>query len=83
MLGKNKKQRALQVSYVPDVSKKTAPDEDKELKPETVNLVAEKAKEVAKFVAITAVAAYAAVRTIDTLSQIAVKKTKSADNEEK
>lgn len=81
MLGRNKKQRAVQLTYVPNASSKSTPDEDKELKPETVNLIAEKTKEVAKFVAITAVAAYAAVRTIDTLSQIAVKKTKSGDNE--
>lgn len=83
MFGKPKKQRAVQVQFVKTDDKgKTAPGEDKFLRPETVQLVAEKSKEVAKYVALTAVAAYAAVKTIDTLSKIAVKKTKSADNNE-
>lgn len=78
-----KKQRAIRISLdKTDINGKIAPGEDKVLRPETVQLVAEKSKEVAKYVALTAVAAYAAVKTIDTLSQIAVKKTKSADNNE-
>jgi cobalamin biosynthesis protein CbiG len=80
VFGKPKAPRSLRISVVKDDKAKTAPAEDKELRPETVQLVAEKSKEVAKYVALTAVAAYAAVKTIDTLSKIAVKKTKSADN---
>lgn len=76
-------QRSLRISLDKDNRNgKTTPGEDKVLRPETVQLVAEKSKEVAKYVALTAVAAYAAVKTIDTLSKIAVKKTKSADNNE-
>ena len=83
MFGNPKKQRAIRISLdKDDRNGKTAPGEDKVLRPETVQLVAEKSKEVAKYVALTAVAAYAAVKTIDTLSKIAVKKTKSADNNE-
>lgn len=79
MLGWNPKKRAVQVSLVK--TDKTTPDEDKYLRPETVSLIAERSKEVAKYVALTVVGAYAAIKTIDTLSQIALKKTKSADNE--
>lgn len=82
MLGRNKK-RAVQVSFVKTDDKKATPDEDKYLRPETVKLITERSKEVAKYFALTAVGVYAAVKTIDTLSQIAVKKTKSADNNEK
>lgn len=82
MLGKPRTPRSLRISVVKDDKAKTAPGEDKELRPETVQLVTEKSKEVAKYVAFTVVAAYAAFKTIDTLSKIAVKKTKSADNKE-
>lgn len=81
MLGKNKKpKRAVQVSFV-KTDQDSTPDEDKFLRPETVKLIAERSKDVAKYLALTAVGAYAAFKTIDTLSQIAIKKTKSADNE--
>lgn len=83
MLGRNNKKRVVQISLGKTDDKKSTPDEDKYLRPETVKLIAERSKEVAKYVALTAVGAYAAVKTIDTLSQIAVKKTKSADNNEK
>lgn len=83
MFGKPKKQRAIRISLDKDDNNgQTVPGEDKILRPETVRLISEKSKEVAKYVAITAVAAYAAVKAIDTLSEIAVKKTKSADNNE-
>lgn len=82
MFGKKNK-RAVQVSFVRTDDKNTSPEEDQILRPETVKLIAERTKEVAKYVALTAVGAYAAIKTIDTLSQIAVKKTKSADNNEK
>lgn len=80
MLGFDKKKRAVQVSLV-TTDKDAAPGDGSQLRPETVALISERAKEVAKFVAITGVAAYAAVVTIRTLSEIALKKTKSADNE--
>lgn len=75
------KNKSALITFNPDKFKQE-PTVDEKLSPEKVNLIAEKTKEVAKFVAVTAVAAYAVVRTIDTISQIAVKKTKSADNEE-
>lgn len=62
--------------------KDSTPSEDKFLRPENVELIKKHSKEVAKFVAITAVGAYAAIKTIDTVSKIILKKTKSADNEE-
>lgn len=80
MLGRNKK-RAVQVSFVKTGN--DTPGEDKYLRPETVSAIADKTKEVAKYLAITAVVAYAAKVTIDTLSEIALKKTTSADNNEK
>jgi len=83
MFGKNKPKRSVQVSIVKDKDKNDNQGENNFLRPETVAVIADRTKEVAKYVAITAVAAYAAVKTIDTLSEIAVKKTKSADNEEK
>jgi hypothetical protein len=58
------------------------PGEDKKVHAETVTLIAERTKEVVKHVAIAAVGVYAAFKTIDTLSQIAVKKTKSADKQD-
>lgn len=77
------KNKSVLVTYDPKLDKKQKDStaEDKILRPETVNLVAEKTKEVAKYVALIAVGAYATVKAIDTVSQIAVKKTKSADNE--
>ena len=83
MLGRKNKKRAVQVSFVKTDEPKPAPAEDKFLRPETVELITEKTKEVAKVVALTVIGTYAAFKTIDTLSQIAIKKTKSADNDEK
>jgi hypothetical protein len=80
MLGRTPK---VQVTFPKKDDKKATPDEDKFLRPETVKLIAERSKDVAKYIALTAVGAYAAFKTIDTLSQIAIKKTKSADNNEK
>lgn len=78
-----KKKRSLRISLDKDDNNgKTNPGEDQILRPETVQIISEKSKEVAKYVALTAVSAYAAVKFIDTLSKIAVKKTKSADNNE-
>lgn len=80
MFGKKNK-RAVQVTFVKtDKDADSTPGETKILHPETVKLITERSKEVVKYVALTAVGVYATVKTIDTLSQIAVKKTKSADN---
>ena len=62
--------------------KDSTSSEDKFFRPENVELIKKHSKEVAKFVAITAVGAYAAIKTIDTVSKVILKKTKSADNEE-
>ncbi|QEQ93900.1 hypothetical protein SEA_KARDASHIAN_35 [Streptomyces phage Kardashian] len=82
MLGNPKKKRSVRISLDRDDNKGAYPSEDPFIRPETVKLAAEKTKEVAKFVAITAVGAYAAIKTIQTLSEIALKKTKSADKED-
>ena len=81
MFKKAKNRRAIQVQFVKtnDKDATTAPGEDKILHPETVELIAERSKTVVKYVAIAAVAVYATVTLVDTLSQIAVKKTRSAD----
>lgn len=83
MFGKPKKQRSLKLSIEKDDVKAANTGDDKMPNPETVKLIAERGKDVARYVAITAVAAYAAIKTIDTMSQIAIKKTKSADDTEK
>lgn len=80
MLGKKNKKRAVQVTLVDTAD--VAPGEDKIIHPDTVKLIAERSKDVVKYVALTAVGVYATIKTIDTLSQIAVKKTKSADKED-
>lgn len=72
----------VSMSKKPSNGKDASPDDGKIIHPDTVKLIAERSKEVVKFIAITAVGAYAAIKAIDTLSEIAVKKTKSADNEE-
>jgi hypothetical protein len=67
-----------------DKTKKTensTPGENEIIHPQTVKLIAERSKEVVKYVALTAIGAYAAFKAIDTVSQIAIKKTKSADQE--
>ena len=76
--------RSVIIARGPKLDKKQKDPEsakDKFLRPEQVDLIAEKTKEVAKYVALAVIGTYAAVKTIDTVSQIAVKKTKSADNE--
>lgn len=77
------KNHAIKVSLdnTKNKSKDSTPGDDKILHPDTVKLIAERSKEVVKFVAITVVGAYAMFKAIDTLSEIAIKKTKSADNE--
>ena len=76
--------RSVIIAPGPKLDKKQKDSEsvkDKFLRPDQVALIAEKTKEVTKFIALAVIGTYAAVKTIDTVSQIAVKKTKSADNE--
>jgi len=54
---------------------------DKILHPDTVKLVTERSKDVVKFTALTVIGAYAAIKAIDTASQVIVKKTRSADKD--
>lgn len=82
MLGHPKKKRSINISLNKDNGVGSATNEDPFIKPETVKLAAEKTKEVLKFAAITVVGAYAVVKTIETISEIALKKTKSADKKE-
>lgn len=81
--GKKKTKRGVQVSLVELQDNGSSPTETRKLHPDSVKLIAERSKDVVKVVALAVVGTYAAVKTIDTLSQIAVKKTKSADNNEK
>lgn len=53
-----------------------------ELTEESANLIEDVGKELIKYFAIAAVTAYVVIKAVDTASKIAVKKTKSADNEE-
>ncbi len=55
--------------------------ESKLLHPDTVKLIAERGKDVVKYTALTVVGVYAAIKAIDTASQVIVKKTKSADQD--
>lgn len=81
MLFKNREVR-IRLDKPQKAGKETATAEEKSLiSPDTVKLVAERSKDVVRYAAIAAVGTYAAIKAIDTLSQIAVKKTKSADNE--
>jgi 3D (Asp-Asp-Asp) domain-containing protein len=81
LFGRNK-DRAIQVKMV-----KTPKDGDSStnshitVDPETVKLIAERSKEVLKVGAAVVIGIYAAIKAIDTASQIAVKKTRSADND--
>ena len=51
------------------------------LNPDTVKLIEETGNRIVKRVAITVVSVMAAAAVLHTLSEIAIKKTKSADNE--
>lgn len=77
------KKKAIQFSVVdkPKTAEDTPSIQDKILDPKNAKLIAEHGKDVIKCLALTVVGAYAVFKTIDTLSQIAVKKTKSADND--
>lgn len=76
------KNRAIQIQAVkPKKNEDSASGESKILHPDSVKLIAERSKDVVKYTALAVIGAYAAIKTIDTLSQIAVKKTKSADQD--
>jgi hypothetical protein len=81
MLGRKGK-HALKISLDRENGKDSNNSEEQFIRPETVKLAAERTKEVAKFVAITAVAAYTAIKTVETISKVVLKKTKSADKKE-
>lgn len=83
MFGTKKKAIQLTVVDKPKTKKadNAAPGEDKVIHPDSVKLIAEQGKIVVGYVALAAIGVYAAVKTIDTVSQIAIKKTKSADND--
>lgn len=53
-----------------------------ELTEDSANYIEDVGKELIKYFAIAAVTAYVVIKAVDTASKIAVKKTKSADNEE-
>lgn len=79
------KKKAVQITFVDKPKNQKATDTITEethiLHPETVKAIAEHGKTVVKHIAIAAIGVYAAVKAIDTVSQIAVKKTKSADQD--
>jgi len=58
----------------------TAPATDS-LNPETIKLFEQSGIRIITRVAVTVVAAVLAIKIVDTLGDIAIKKTKSADNE--
>lgn len=79
------KKKAVQLTIVDKPKTKKADDSTLEdshiLHPDSVKAIADHGKTLVKHVALAAIGVYAAVKTIDTVSQIAVKKTKSADND--
>ena len=75
------KQREARIRFTKvDENEEPTTPKEKIFTPDAVKLITERTKEVVKFTALAVVGTYAAVKTIDTLSAIAVKKTKSADN---
>lgn len=78
------KKKAVQLTLVdkPKTLEDTTPEESYILHPDTVKAIAEHGKTVVKHLAVAAIGVYAAVKAIDTVSQIAIKKTKSADYED-
>ena len=76
------KKKAIQVTVV-DKPKKTSatPEESHILHPDTVKAIAEVGKSFVKHVALVTIGVYAVIKAVDTASQIAIKKTKSADND--
>lgn len=77
------RRRAIQVSYVktPKIDTTATPEEAAQIGATTAELVTETAKDVLRKAAIAVGAVIIAYKVADTLSQIAVKKTKSADQE--
>lgn len=77
------KKKAVQLTFVDKPKSGSNPENEKPhiLDHDTVQLIAERSKDVAKYVGLTVIGVYAALKAIDTASQIAVKKTKSADND--
>lgn len=76
----NNREFRIRTVKTPKKNEDPTSGEDKIIHPETVKLIVERGKEAVKYVALTAVGVYATIKVVDTLSQIAVKKTKSADN---
>lgn len=78
------RKRAIQVSVVKAASKKTEGSDSAAataIGESSARLVTELAKDFAKYAAGAIIGAIVVYKAADTLSQIAVKKTKSADNE--
>lgn len=76
------KNHAFQVKMVKDAdASNDSPTITEALNEETVQLIESAGQRLMKNLGITVVAVVAAIKIIDTLSQIAIKKTKSADNE--
>jgi hypothetical protein len=76
------KNREARIKFVKtDRKEEDAPTMEEVLNPDSVKLIEEAGKRFVKYVAITVVVTAAAIKVADTLSEIAVKKTKSADKE--
>lgn len=80
LFGKNKRKIEISLGKTPK-NKSNTPGDDNILHPDSAKLVEETSKRILKYVVTATVAAYATMKLADTLSQIAVKRTKSADNE--
>lgn len=78
------RRRAIKVSVVKEPKKTTSestPTMEMHIAESTANVINGLAKDLAKYTALAVVGAVVAIKAADTLSQIAVKKTKSADKE--
>jgi hypothetical protein len=77
------KKKAIQIALVDKPkNEEIGSEEIKILHPDTLKLIAVHGKEVVKFIGIAGISFYAAVKAIDTASQVIIKKTKSADQED-
>jgi hypothetical protein len=73
--------REARIRFVKPKNEDPTTGEGKLLHPDTVKLIAERGRDVVKYTALTVVGVYAAIKAIDTASQVIVKKTKSADQD--
>jgi hypothetical protein len=76
------KDRELRIKVANTKNEKTAPTTDEPINPEKLKNIEETAKRVVKNVVVTVGVAILAIKAVDILGEIAVKKTRSGDSPE-